>query len=122
MIQTFAEGRGVVPKGSVFIPSMGPVLVPTANMGDVNLKLVSSENLHTKWEGKPFAIQVFRVTNDRNPSRVCIHYPTDDTWEGTADGVYTLETLASRPSRFDGTNGLLKDGDGKVILCYTPPP
>ena len=123
MIQTFAEGRGVVAKGSVLLPSSGPVAVlPSANLGDVNLKLVSSENLHTIWEGKSFAIHVFRVTNDSNPNRVRIQYPADDTWEGLADVVYTLETQGTRHTKFDGTNGTLRDDEGNVISCYLPPP
>jgi hypothetical protein len=113
LIQTFAEGRGVVPKGSV--------LIPFTNKYDENMTLVSDENLHTIWEGRSFAVQVFRVTNDPNPNRVRLHYPADGSWEGIAEVVYTLEFQCPRSSKYDGTNGTLRGSEKNIIACYLQP-
>lgn len=93
----------------------------STNKDDENMMLVSEENLHTIWEGRSFAVQVFRVTDDPNPNRVRLHYPADASWEGIGDDIYTMKLQRPGSSKYDGTNGTLRDGDGNIIVCYLQP-
>lgn len=120
LIKYFAEGKGVVPKGAI----LPPTKPQQRKMPE--LKLVSEDDLHTTWEGAPFAVQISRVVDDANPDRVQIYYPADGSWEGKDDRkIYTLAMdggrsgiRTTRRSKFDGTNGTLRDDEGNEIVCF----
>jgi len=114
-MQTFAEGKGIVPKGLSTV---------STKKNDDNLKLVSVDDLHTVWEGEAHNIQIFQHGED-DPQRVHLFYPGDSSWEGNLpDQRYTLRRStdnskrATRNFKFDGTNGVLLDHEGNEIQCF----
>eukprot|EP00466_Bigelowiella_natans_P016100 jgi/Bigna1/88358/estExt_fgenesh1_pg.C_310047 len=109
-----------------------------------NLTRVSAEGLYTMWDGRAHEVVVYR-RGGGDSAKVLLYYPPreedlktgDDNaahmWEGLNEGdCYRLEMhregeegeeeegeLMMMDFKFDGSNGVLRDSDGKEIRCST---